>query len=116
MANSYITNLYPRPTENTRLRKLAVPTNANKQLEADGTQVTPNAGAAGNFNSLTRYVVLDVQDNDAYVSYDGVDAAAGAGHRLYAGRSYTWSKKAAQSAKFLAISGTANIYASEFTD
>ena len=68
------------------------------------------------YNQRTRYIVLDVQDNDVYVTYTGETPSATLGHILYAGRSYTWNVETAQSAKFLSVGGTAIIAATEFTD
>ncbi len=63
--------------------------------DTSGTILQGGATAAG-FNSLTKYIVIDVQDADCFVSYSGTEPDATSGHRLYAGRSYTWSKDAAQ--------------------
>ena len=69
------------------------------------------------FNSLTRYIVLDVQLADVRVTYDGSAPTSTNGHILFAGRSYTWSKQAAVAAKFIRDgSVSASIHASEFTD
>ena len=68
------------------------------------------------FDTLTRYIVLDVQDADVYVTYTGETPSASVGHRLYAGRSYTWSKKAAENAKFIRTGTDAVIAATQFTD
>ncbi len=77
-------------------------------------------GAATSFQTTydtrTRYIVLDVQDNDVYVTYTGETPSATLGHILYAGRSYTWNVETAQAAKFLSVGGTAIIAATEFTD
>lgn len=106
MANSFVTNLYPKPTNSTTMERL---------------QVTASSGSTGNsfqttYSSNTKYIVLDVQDADVLVSYTG-DPTTALGHRLYAGRSYTWSKVAAEKAKFVkASTTTANIHATEFTD
>ena len=106
MANSFVTNLYPKPTNGTTMERL---------------QVTATTGNTGNsfqttYNKNTKYIVLDVQGGDALVNYNG-DPTDALGHRLYAGRSYTWSKVAAEKAKFIkATSATANIHATEFTD
>ncbi len=84
-------------------------------------QVTAATSETGNsfqtsYSSLTKYIVLDIQDADVLVSYTG-DPTSVLGHRLYAGRSYTWSKVAANKAKFIKAGTTvANIYATEFTD
>jgi hypothetical protein len=118
MANSYVTNLYPKPTAGTFLRKMDVDsTSAAHVLTSDANLNDGSNTAAGAFNSLTRYVVIDVQDADSFVSYDGTTPGSTYGHRLYAGRSYTWSKAAAEKAKFVATGSTTSvIQASEFTD
>ena len=103
MANSYVTNLYPKPTPGVADQTLTV-----------STSVVPFGTA---FNSLTRYIVLDVQGADVRVTYDDSDPTTSNGHILFAGRSYTWSKQAAAAAKFIRDGGTdATIHASEFTD
>ena len=104
MANSFVTNLYPKPTPGATDQTLSVDDTAGgKQFSA--------------FNSLTKYVVLDVQGADVRVTYDDSAPTTTNGHILYAGRSYTWSKQAAVAAKFIRdTSVTAGIFASEFTD
>ncbi len=102
MANSFVTNLYPKPTPGATDQTLSVD-DSIKQFSA--------------FNSLTKYVVLDVQVSDVRVTYDDSAPTTDNGHILYAGRSYTWSKQAATAAKFIEDSTvTATIHASEFTD
>ena len=104
MANSFVTNLYPKPTPGATDQTLSVDDTAGgKQFSA--------------FNSLTTYVVLDVQVSDVRVTYDDSAPTSTNGHILFAGRSYTWSKQAATAAKFIEDSTvTATIHASEFTD
>ena len=105
MANSYVTNLYPKPT----------PGVTDQTLTVDATAGGVQFGTA--FNSLTRYIVLDVQGADVRVTYDDSAPTTTNGHILFAGRSYTWSKQAATAAKFIEDSTvTATIHASEFTD
>jgi hypothetical protein len=105
MANSYVTNLYPKPT----------PGVTDQTLTVDATAGGVQFGTA--FNSLTRYIVLDVQGADVRVTYDDSAPTTSNGHILFAGRSYTWSKQAASAAKFIRDGGTdATIHASEFTD
>ena len=104
--NSRTTNLYPKPTPGV---------SAMEMLDVDSTSVQHSF--ATSYNRLTRYVVIDVQDADAYVTYTGEDASASKGHRLYSGRSYTWAVETAQQAKFVAATSTPSIIAaSEFTD
>ena len=103
MANSFVTNLYPKPTPGVADQTLAV------------ADAAVQFGTA--FNSLTRYIVLDVQLADVRVTYDGSAPTSTNGHILFAGRSYTWSKQAAVAAKFIRDGGvSASIHASEFTD
>ena len=105
MANSYVTNLYPKPT----------PGITDQTLTVDATAGGVQFGTA--FNSLTRYIVLDVQGADVRVTYDDSAPTTSNGHILFAGRSYTWSKQAAAAAKFIRDGSVdATIHASEFTD
>jgi len=101
MPNSLVTNLYPKPTPGATDQTLAV----------DNSVQT-----FGAFNSLTKFIVLDVQVADVRVTYDGSTPSSTNGHILFAGRSYTWSKAAAEAAKFFEDTTTdATIHASEFT-
>ena len=120
MANSFVTNLYPKPTPGANDRQVTCSGTAGdffgKQTDGSsgGTTVVDNDTA---FSSLTKYIVLDVQVADARVAYDGAAPTASKVHILYAGRSYTWSKEAANAA-FLINDGTSNsvIHVSEFTN
>jgi len=119
MPNSFVTNLYPNPTQGTTIRKMEVDsTSAAHTILADSTiNDGSNTAGATTFDSLTKFVVIDVQDADAFVTYDGTTPNANYGHRLYAGRSYTWSKKAAEDAKFVRTGSTTSvIQSSEFTN
>jgi len=107
MPNSFVTNLYPKPTQGTTMEKIV--------LDSDSTA----EGKTTTYNALTKYIALDVQDADAFVRFDGTDASQSGttGHRLYAGRSYTFSKTAMEVASFIrAGSTTSNLYLTEFTD
>jgi len=105
MPNTRTVNLYPKPTTGV----------ADQTLSVDTTSGGVQFGTA--FNSLTRYVVLDVQVADVRVTYDDSAPTTSNGHILFAGRSYTWSKEAAAAAKFIQDgSNPATIHASEFTD
>ncbi len=67
------------------------------------------------FNDYTSLIVLDIQVETVYCTFDGSTPSATNGHILYATQSYTWSKATATAAKFLSISGTsAFVYGSEF--
>jgi len=101
MPNSLVTNLYPAPTPGVADQTLTV---ANSVVQFSA------------FNSLTKFVVLDVQVADVRVTYDDSAPTSTNGHILFAGRSYTWSKAAAAAAKFIEDTTTdATIHASEFT-
>jgi hypothetical protein len=102
--NAYITNLYPKPTSGA----------ADQRLTVDATSGGVQFSA---FADLTRYVVLDVQDADVMVTFDGSAPTSTNGHRLYAGSNFTWSKAAATAAKLIRQGGTSGVvHASEFTD
>ncbi|WJE88180.1 hypothetical protein LFDSGCCC_CDS0039 [Phage C75C1] len=104
MPNSRVSNLYPFVNNSVdNMEMLSVGTGAVATFQTT-------------YNQRTRYIVLDVQDNDVYVTYTGETPSATLGHILYAGRSYTWNVETAQAAKFLSVGGTAIIAATEFTD
>ena len=51
------------------------------------------------------------------MTFDGSAPTTSNGHKLFAGRSYTFSKEAAVKAKFIQAGGTpAKIHASQFTN
>tara|TARA_R100000084_G_scaffold100900_1_gene55670 strand:+ start:189 stop:518 length:330 start_codon:yes stop_codon:yes gene_type:complete len=109
MPNTRTVNLYPKPTPGVAaMEKLSVTTASNN----------PGQKFATTYSSLTRYIVLDVQDADAFVTYtDENPGGTNGAHRLYAGRSYTWDVATAKAAEFTkAGSTTSIIQASEFTD
>ena len=104
MPNSRVSNLYPFVNNSVdNMEMLSVGTGAVATFQTT-------------YNQRTRYIVLDVQDNDVYVTYTGETPSATLGHILYAGRSYTWNVETAQAAKFLSVGGTTIIAATEFTD
>jgi|TARA_E500000318_G_C3482907_1_gene181164 hypothetical protein len=106
MANSFVTNLYPKPTQGTTMERI--------QLSSSSTP----EGKTTTYNSTTKYIALDVQDADAFVNFTGAASqSAPKGHRLYAGRSYTFSKTAMEVASFIrAGATTSELYLTEFTD
>jgi hypothetical protein len=104
MPNSNVVNLYPVPTQGV----------SDQTLTVDATAGGVQFGTA--FNELTRYIVLDVQDNDVRVTYDNSAPTTTNGHILFAGRSYTWAKETAEAAKFIRDGASSGIiHASEFT-
>ena len=105
--NSKVANLYPKPTPGVAaMEKLTVSSSAIQFANRD------------TYSNLTKYIVVDEQGADAFVNYtNGQEApSANAGHRLYAGRSYTWDKETARAAKFIRVSVDSTLMASEFTD
>ena len=100
-----ITNaIWPKPTV---VNATSV---ADQRLAVSNTAVQFSA-----FNNLTQLVVIDIQNADVMVTFDGSSPTSSNGHRLYQGTAYTWSKAMCASAKFIRQSGTdAAIHASEF--
>tara|TARA_R100001198_G_scaffold84865_1_gene58907 strand:- start:1343 stop:1684 length:342 start_codon:yes stop_codon:yes gene_type:complete len=112
MPNSNVVNLYPVPNGTIGDRVLTVADAAVTLL----TSASLSGNTSTSFDELTRYIVLDVQDADVRVTYDGVAPTATVGHRLFAGRSYTWAKETAEKAKFIRVGNTSGkVHASEFT-
>lgn len=104
--NSHITNLYPKPTSGVTAMKMLTVSDSVVQLTDSYT-----------FDDKTKYITLDVQDNDVYVTYTGETPSATVGHILYAGNSYTWSVATARNAKFIRVGGSdAVIAASQFAE
>ena len=109
MGNSLVVNLYPKPNPNAGNMKMLTVT------------TSPTGGFAKltdsyTFDEDTKFVVLDVQDNDVYVTYNNNQTpSANVGHILYAGNSYTWDIQTAKAANFLSVGGSAVIAASQFT-
>ena len=116
MANSYVTNLYPKPVAGVADRQVTTSSTAGDLFGTGGTNVA--AGNSAAFDKLTRYIVMDVQGADVRVTFDGSTTPTSTkGHILFAGRSYTFSKAAAQNLSII-NDGTPNatIHATEFTD
>lgn len=100
--NSYISNLYLKPTDGATSQRLSPTTSTVAEFAA--------------FVRGTKAISFDVQTNDVFMTIDGSTPTSTNGHKLYAGRAYTLSVEAANQAKFLAASGTAVIFASELTN
>ena len=115
MPNSRATNLYPKPTTGVGDRQVTTSSSSGDLFGTGGTTVA--AGNSAAFNSLTRYIVLDVQVSDVRVTFDGVAPTTSVGHILFAGRSYTFAKETALAMLIINDTSTnATIHASEFTD
>ena len=113
MANSFVTNLYPIPSGTGNDHRLTVDdTSGGVQFSQSSKDDNTDA-----FDSLTKYIAFDVQDADVFMTFDGSAPTTSNGHKLFAGRSYTFSKEAAVKAKFIRSGSTsATIHASQFTN
>jgi hypothetical protein len=100
--NSYVSNLYLRPTSGATSQRL--------------TPDTTTEASFGSFESGTKAISFDVQTNDAFMTIDGSVPSSTNGHKIYAGRAYTLSFAAATNARFIAAAGTSVIFASELTN
>ena len=106
MPNSFVVNLYPKPNPNAGNMKMLTVSSSVVKLESGGYT----------FDKDTKFIVLDVQDNDVYVTYNNNETpSATVGHILYAGNSYTWDIRTAKAANFIRVGGDAVIAASQFT-
>ena len=113
MANSFVTNLYPIPSGTANDHRLTVDATVGG-VQFSQSSKDDNTDA---FDSLTKYIAFDVQDADVFMTFDGSAPTTSNGHKLFAGRSYTFSKEAAIKAKFIRAGGTsAKIHASQFTN
>jgi len=113
--NTKIVNLYPKPT-NPAIDQGETSDTVNMKMLDVSSSVVQLTDGGYTFSKNTKYVSLDVQDNDVYVTYTGETPADDLGHILYAGNSYTWSVQTAKNAKFIQVGGDAVIGATQFTD
>lgn len=101
-----LNNIFPKPAW---YRSQPV---ADQRLTVDATSGGVQFAA---FNETSTMIVLDVQDADVMVTFDGSAPTSTNGHRLYSGSHYTWSVAAAAQAKFIRQGASdAAIHASEF--
>ena len=78
---------------------------------------TSTAVSLSNIHVDTDYVIIDVQDNNVIVSFDGTDASSTHGHLLVKEQGLiVLSKNAAASASFIGSGGTSVIFAEQFVD
>jgi hypothetical protein len=101
MANSFAVNIYPVPSTDSAV-SLTVSTSA--------IQFTESWEAAN-----TKFVVLDVQTDNVFVTFDGTTPSSSNGHKILAGQHLTWSIVTARAAKFIRETADATIFASPFT-
>jgi len=78
---------------------------------------TGTAVSLSNIHVDTDYVIIDVQDNNVIVSFDGTDASTTHGHLLVKEQGLiVLSKNAASTASFIGSGGTSIIFAEQFVD
>ena len=88
------------------------PSATNENLAVAGSSVSFAA-----LNIDTDYVIIDVQDNDVYVTFDGTTPSASNGHILPKSQGLlVISANAAKAAKFIQVSGAAVVHATQFVD
>ena len=91
--------------------------NPNGTPENLSAATTGTGAFFSDFHADTDYVVIDVQDNNVIVTFDGSAPTASNGHLLVKEQGLiVLSKNAAKSAKFLAIGSAAVIQSTEFVD
>mgnify|MGYP003114014257 FL=1 len=95
--------------------------NESTDSTADSQRITAGTGSGTTaftaFHTDTDYVVIDIQGNNAIVSFDGVAASSTHGHILVKEQGLiVLSKNAAKAAKFRGISGDSIIFADQFVD
>ena len=100
--NTLVTNLYPRPNGTIAGENLSCPT-------------TGSGVSLAALDTNTKYVMIDVQDNNVIVTFDGTVPTATNGHLLLKEQGLiTLSALSAKAAKFLGVTGTSVIHASQF--
>ena len=78
---------------------------------------TSTAVSLSNLHVDTDYVIIDVQDNNVIVSFDGTAASATHGHLLVKEQGLiVLSKNAAANASFIGVGATSVIFAEQFVD
>lgn len=102
MGNVYITNAYLQPTPGQ--------TNESLTVSSSVVQFT-----SANWSDNTKVILIDVQDADCFVTFDGSTPSASNGVRLYAGEKYPWHVEMARKAKFIRASADLTIRAVETT-
>jgi hypothetical protein len=91
--------------------------NPNGTPENLSVATTGSGAAFAAFHADTDYVLIDIQDNNVYVTFDGTAPTASNGHLLVKEQGLiVISKNAAKAAKFLAIGSAAVIQSTEFVD
>ena len=93
MAGSISLPLYPRPAAGGVDQKLTVSTVALSFATFSAT---------GSID----VVMVDVQNQDVMVTFDGSTPTSSNGHHLVAGEKFTWSRAMAEAAKFIRQGGT----------
>lgn len=91
--------------------------NPNPNGTPENLAVAGSAVSFAAFHTDTDYVVLDIQDNNVWVTFDGSTPSASNGHLLVKEQGLiALSKNAAKAAKFIQVSAAAVIQSTEFVD
>lgn len=105
MHNSRITNLYPVPV---RPDQPGDPIDQSLTVSGSVVQFAP-------FPQGTDYVTFTVEGANVRVRYGPTDPTPTEGHLLLPGQVYTWSIQTARSARMIAPSADAEIFATGMT-
>lgn len=94
--------------------------NINPKASPQFERLQATTSTAVSFSNLhvdTDYVIIDVQDNNVMVSFDGTAASTTHGHLLVKEQGLiVLSKNAASTASFRGVGGTSVIFAEQFVD
>jgi len=105
-------------TSITNLSNEFKPSSAQDGTAVTGQSLTVSSSAvamiATTLNDLTQKVVWDVQDDAAFVTFDGSTPSSSNGHKIAAGTSGEWSPEVANAAKWIRETTDARIQISEF--
>lgn len=94
-------NLHPKPSATAGVR----------------TAVSSTAVQSGiTFSATDYYALVEVQANDAYVTFDGTTPSATNGFKYIAGTRETWSRQRVQAAKFIRVSADGAVMVQPLTD
>jgi len=102
MANTFTVNLYPFPAPGDTSEKLTVGATATDFVKTW-------------YNGKTKFVLIDFQAYDAYVTFDGSTPTTTNGHLYKAGTREMWSANQADAAKFIRSTSDCVVFASPFT-
>lgn len=94
-------NLYPKPSATAGVRT---------------TVSTSSVQTGVTFAVTDYYALVEMQTNDAYVTFDGTTPSATNGFKYVAGTREIWSKQRAAAANFIRVSADGAVMVSALTD